>query len=145
MNPTHRLKSLGGNHMAKYVYPAIFAEEENGYSVSFPDISGCYSDGDTLADAVENAKDALCLMLYDLEERGEAIPSPSPLKAIKSTLNDVVSLVACDTLEYRKFFDKKAVKKTLTIPNWLNTMAERSNVNFSAVLQDALIEKLHLQ
>ncbi|MBR1530242.1 MAG: toxin-antitoxin system, antitoxin component, HicB domain protein [Oscillospiraceae bacterium] len=53
-------------------------------------------------------------------------------------------MVACDTLEYRKFFDKKAVKKTLTIPNWLNIMAERAGVNFSAVLQEALLEKLNI-
>ena len=59
--------------MAKYVYPAIFKSEKDGFSVSFPDISGCYSQGDTLAEAIENAKDALCLMLYDMEENGEVI------------------------------------------------------------------------
>lgn len=131
--------------MAKYVYPAIFTPcEESGYTVRFPDVPGCYTDGDTLADAVEMANDALCLMLYDMEDRQEEIPVPSAPSDIPTEDGEIVSLVACDTLEYRKFFDKKAVKKTLTIPNWLNTMAERSGVNFSAVLQEALIEKLHL-
>ena len=131
--------------MTKYVYPAILSpSEDGGFTVSFPDVSGCYTDGDTLAEAIENAKDALCLMLYDIEERGDALPVPTATKDIHSENNDIVSLVACDTLEYRKFFDKKAVKKTLTIPNWLNTMAERADINFSVTLQEALINKLQL-
>lgn len=131
--------------MAKYVYPAIFSpSEDGGFTVSFPDVSGCYTDGDTLAEAIENAKDALCLMLYDMEERGEALPVPTATKEVSSEKDDIVSLVACDTLEYRKFFDKKAVKKTLTIPNWLNVMAERADINFSVTLQEALIDKLQI-
>ena len=64
--------------MAKYVYPAIFSPSEDGeFTVSFPDVSGCYTEGDTLAEAMEQAKDALCLMLYDLEEREESIPVPT--------------------------------------------------------------------
>lgn len=131
--------------MAKYVFPALFTREESGiYAVEFPDIEGCYTSGESLADAVEMAKDALCLMLYDMEEDGKAIPGPSDIAGIDAPEGAIVSLVACDTLEYRKFYDRKAVKKTLTIPNWLNVIAERSGVNFSAVLQEALIEKLHL-
>ena len=131
--------------MAKYVYPAIFSpSEDGGFTVSFPDVSGCYTEGDTLAEAIEKAKDALCLMLYDLEEREESIPVPTRINDVVTENGDIVSLVACDTLEYRKFLDKKAVKKTLTIPNWLNTMAERADINFSAALQEALIEKLHI-
>ena len=131
--------------MAKYVYPAIFSpSEDGGFTVSFPDVSGCYTEGDTLAEAIEQAKDALCLMLYDLEEREESIPVPTRINDVVTESGDIVSIVACDTLEYRKFFDKKAVKKTLTIPNWLNTMAERADINFSAALQEALIEKLNI-
>ena len=131
--------------MAKYVYPAIFSpSEDGGFTVSFPDVSGCYTEGDTLGEAIEQAKDALCLMLYDLEEREESIPMPTSINDVVTESGDIVSLVACDTLEYRKFFDKKAVKKTLTVPNWLNTMAERADINFSAALQEALIEKLHI-
>ena len=131
--------------MAKYVYPAIFSpSEDGGFVVSFPDVSGCYTDGNTLAEALEQAKDALCLMLYDMEEREEAIPEPTNAKDIVTEKDDIVSLITCDTLEYRKFFDKKAVKKTLTIPNWLNIMAERADINFSTTLQEALIDKLKL-
>ena len=131
--------------MAKYVYPAIFSpSDDGGFTVSFPDVSGCYTEGDTLAEAMEQAKDALCLILYDLEEREESIPVPTSINDVVTENGDIVSLVACDTLEYRKFFDKKAVKKTLTIPNWLNTMAERADINFSTALQEALIEKLNI-
>ena len=128
----------------KYAYPAVFTPECGGYTVNFPDVPSCYTEGDTLAEAIENAADVLCLRLYDMEEAGDSISSPSAIDAIETDNDAFVSVVACDTLEYRKFYDKKAVKKTLTIPNWLNIMAERAEVNFSAVLQEALIQKLHI-
>lgn len=129
--------------MAKYVYPAVFtAEEEGGYSIHFPDLEGCYTQGEDLAEGLEMAKDVLCLVLYGLEEEQKEIPAASALNEVKAEENQIVTLVACDTIEYRKFFDNRAVKKTLSIPNWLNTMAERANINFSGVLQDALKEKL---
>lgn len=131
--------------MAKYAYAAVFTPaEEGGFTVNFPDLPNCFTDGDTIAEALEMAKDVLCLTLYGLEEDQKEIPQPTELVQIHAEQGEIVSLVACDTLEYRKFFDKKAVKKTLTIPNWLNIIAERNEVNFSAVLQEALIAKLHL-
>ena len=63
---------------------------------------------------------------------------------VETEQGEFVSLVTCDTLEYRKYYDNKAVKKTLTIPAWLNTMAEREGINFSAVLQSALKKELHV-
>lgn len=132
--------------MAKYVYAAVFTpEDEGGFSVNFPDLEGCYTQGDTIAQAMDNAEDVLCLTLYDLEEKDAAIPAPSGVKALKTQGSEFVSLVSCDTLEYRRYYDNKAVKKTLTIPNWLNVMSEKANVNFSAVLQKALMEELHIE
>ncbi|MBQ3692297.1 MAG: type II toxin-antitoxin system HicB family antitoxin [Clostridia bacterium] len=128
----------------KYVFPAVFSEEETGYSVRFPDVSGCYTDGENLAEAVAMAEDALNLMLYTLEEKGLPINRPSDIRSLILGENEFATLIPADTLEYRRYFDSKAVKKTLTIPSWLNTMSERENINFSAVLQEALIEKLHL-
>lgn len=128
--------------MAKYAYPAVFEKDGDAFSVYFPDIEGCYTQGDNTVEALEMAKDALCLMLYDMEEKGTAIPSPSDICSIAAPSDGFVSLVVCDTLEYRRFFDNKAVKKTLTIPSWLNTMAEKKGVNFSQVLQDALKAQL---
>ena len=91
-----------------------------------------------MQEAYENAEDALCLMLYDMEECGEKIPQASRPADIKTKGDAFVSIVPCDTLDYRRQYDNKAVKKTLTIPSWLNTMAEREGINFSATLQDAL-------
>jgi predicted RNase H-like HicB family nuclease len=131
--------------MAKYVYPAIFTcENGGGYSVLFPDFESCYTCGDDMADALDMAKDVLCLTLYGMEKEGKVIPAPSDIKMIRATDIDVVSLVGCDTEFYRRFYDSKAVKKTLTIPMWLNEQAERENINFSQTLQRALKEELHI-
>ena len=132
--------------MAKYVYPAIFTKENDGkYSVLFPDIEDCYTGGDDMADALEMAEDVLCLTLYDMEKDGKAIPAPSDCKTIGVEDDSVVSLVRCDTDFYRRFYENKAVKKTLTIPMWLNERAERANINFSGILQEALKSQLHIQ
>ena len=90
------------------------------------------------------AEDALCLMLYSLEEDKQQIPRSSEIKDIETKGDSFVTLIACDTIEYRKFYDNKSIKKTLTIPNWLNTLSEREGINFSQVLQEALISKLNI-
>lgn len=128
----------------KYVYPAVFTVESEGISVLFPDIPNCATSGETLAEAMEMAADALALMLYSMEEDNLPIPAPTDIRQMSADTNSFVSLISCDTLEYRKMFDNKSVKKTLTIPSWLNKAAERENINFSAALQDALREQLHL-
>lgn len=128
----------------KYVYPAIFTTEPEGISVTFPDLPNCATSGKTISEALEMASDALALMLYDMEEDGKEIPPASDIRTLAANDDAFISLIACDTLEYRKMFDGKAVKKTLTIPSWLNKAAERENINFSAVLQNALRAQLHL-
>ena len=131
--------------MAKYTFPAIFMpEDEGGYSISFPDIEGCYTSAETLVEGMENANDALTLMLYDMEETNTAIPEASDIRDIKTNGKEFTTLICCDTLEYRKLFNSKAVKKTLSIPAWLNTLAERADINFSAVLQKALKAELNI-
>lgn len=131
--------------MAKYVYPAIFTQEAGGYSIRFPDFDSCYTSAQTLEEGMDMANDVLCLTLYGLEEDGGTIPAASPIKAVQAGEAEFVTLVSCDTIEYRKFYDNKAVKKTLTIPAWLNTMAERQGVNFSMTLQTALKQELNIQ
>lgn len=129
--------------MAKYIFPAIFTQEKDGgYSIHFPDIESCYSQGDDLQDAYDMAADVLCLKLYDMEEAKKPIPKASNPKDISVDQDSFIALIAADTFEYRKFYDNKAIKKTLTIPQWLNTMAEREGVNFSHELQSALKTKL---
>lgn len=130
--------------MAKYLYPAVFTKEDAGYSVSFPDLKNCFTSGETLEEAMEMANDVLCLTLYDLEQEGAMIPAASAVNSISHEENEFVSLVGCDTIAYRRFFDNKAVKKTLSIPSWLNDMAERAGINFSGTLQEALKTKLNI-
>lgn len=131
--------------MAKYVYPAVFTHEaEGGYSINFPDLKNCFTSAPTLEEGIEMAADVLCLTLYGMEEDGVTPPAPSDVRNIHTEENELTTLIRCDTVEYRKFFDNKAVKKTLTIPSWLNTMAEKQGVNFSMILQNALKAELHI-
>lgn len=131
--------------MAQYVYPAVFTEEDCGYSINFPDIENCFTSAETLGEGIKMANDVLCLMLYEMEQAGEAIPEASSIHDIPVGENEFVNFVSCDTVEYRKFFDNKAVKKTLSIPSWLNDMAERAGINFSSTLQTALKQQLNIQ
>ena len=123
----------------KYIYPAVFSEENGKYYVSVPALSGCNTVGDDLQDAVEMARDAIEMWLCIAEDRNENIPSPTfDIKPEKG----FVSLIDADTTLYRKMTSSKAVKKTLSIPSWLNQQAELAGINFSQVLQEALTQKL---
>lgn len=126
----------------RYVYPAVFSKEEIGYSVYFPDIEECVTCGDDLADAIEMAQDALALILYEYEDKGKPAPDVSNAEDIPLETGEFVNYIVADTIGYRKRFNKKAVKKTLTIPEWLNEMAVKADINFSQTLQEALEEKL---
>lgn len=126
----------------KYVYPAIFTPEENGgYSIIFPDLEGCFTCGDDLIDGMQMAEDVLALVLYGYEKDEREIPLPTKRENIKLQGKEFVNYVACDTMEYRKRYNNKAVKKTLSIPAWLNEKACSMNINFSQVLQEALMKK----
>lgn len=130
----------------KYIYPAVFTEEsEGGYSVVFNDLESCYTCGDTLEEAMCMAKDVLELVLYGYEVDNKPIPSPTPIHSITTDDTSFVTLIQADTLMYRKEFSQKSVKKTLTIPEWLNEASIQANINFSNVLQEALKQKLNIQ
>lgn len=129
--------------MSKHFYPAVFTEEDDGYSVVFPDFEGCFSEGDTFEEAYEMAVDALGLYLKDGDNSFE-YPNATHPKNIATNKNEFIVMIEFDMLEYLKKHNDKAVKKTLTIPAWLNDMAIKENVNFSNILQNALIEHLHI-
>ena len=132
--------------MAKYVYPAIFTKEEDGlYSVEFPDIKGCVTCGDNLADAIYMAQDVLAFTLYDYERDNKEVPQASDIEDMKVPEGSFVNDILCDTLLYQRRNSNKAVKKTLSIPEWLNELAMNAEVNFSQVLQDALKVKLNIK
>lgn len=130
--------------MKTHIYPAIFHAEDVGYSITFPDLLGCISEGDSLEEALEMAEDALGIYLYTLSEDGVSFPIPSNPAEIQLKEKEFITLIAWDKIEYLKRTDNKAVKKTLTIPSWLNYLAEKENINFSGVLQKALKERLQL-
>ncbi len=129
--------------MAKYVYPALFKAEGDTIFVSFPDIENCFTQGKNMVEAIEMAEDALALSLVYMEDNKLEIPKASDLKSIEG--DGLKSLVIADTVKYRKETSNKAVKKTLTIPSWLNEAAEKQSVNFSQVLQDALIAQVGIK
>ena len=131
--------------MAKYAYPAVFTPEENGgYSVTFRDLEGCYTCGDNIEDAIYMAEDVLALCLWDYENEKKTVPIPSAPGTIKIKDGEFVSYIRADTIEYARKVSNRAVKKTLSIPEWLNIRAEEAGVNFSQVLQEALKQKLGL-
>ena len=131
--------------MGKYVYPAVFTtEKEGGYSVLFPDLTGCYTCGDSLDEAMSMAEDVLAFTLYSMEKKSSVIPSPSRLQDLKVKKNEFVNYIHCDTIGYQKRNNNKAVRKSVTIPEWINEAAVQAELNFSQVLQDAIKEKLHL-
>ena len=131
--------------MSTVSYPSIFHPEENGYWVEFPDLPGCFSQGNSIEESYAMASEALGVYLDHSDDVFEReIPMPTSMDlVIKDNKNDIVMLVTFDSLEYARRHRTRAVKKTLSIPEWLNDLAVKENVNFSQVLQDALIEKLY--
>ncbi len=128
-----------------YVYPAIFTYEDDGISVEFPDLPGCLTCADTTEDAIKMAKEALGLHLYDMEEENETIPVASNISDLSLEKNQIPILIDINMVLHRKAIENTSVKKTLTIPQWLNKEAERHNINFSQVLQEALKQQLNFK
>ncbi|MDR0519693.1 MAG: type II toxin-antitoxin system HicB family antitoxin [Clostridiales Family XIII bacterium] len=129
----------------KLVYPVVLTPaEEGGYSVYMPDFEK-NTQGDDLAEALEMAQDALEMMGVFWQDENREIPPPSDIGDIKAEQGDIVTLVPVDFDAYRKRTDSRAVKKTLSLPSWLNAKAEVAGVNFSAVLQEALKERLGVE
>lgn len=123
-------------------YPAIFHAEDGGFWVEFPDLPGCVTEGDSIAEAVAEASSALGGFLCSMLDRKLELPAPSDLRTIATEGNDFASIVIANPLAFQQ--RTKAIKKTLTIPEWLNEAAEARHINFSAVLQQALINQLQI-
>jgi predicted RNase H-like HicB family nuclease len=134
------------------IYPACFFKEENGYSVVFPDLNWLATCGETENEAMSMAVDCLAGYLYTLKNDGEQFPAASAMKDVSlekvakeldaDTTNAFVSMVSVDVAEYAKTHFEKSVRKTLTIPAWLNIAAQQKNINFSQALQEALLAKI---
>ena len=126
--------------MKTIYFPAIFHPEEVGYSASVPDLEGCFTQGDTMEETLTMLEDAIGLMLEDCE----SIPRPSDPAGLIPEQGDFVVAVPFSLLNYRRRNDTRSVKKTLSLPAWLNAAAEEAHINFSGVLQDALKAKLNI-
>lgn len=127
--------------MNKIYYPVAFLPEEEGYSVRVPDLDGCYTQGDTFDEAVEMAQDAIGLYLEGVRK----VPAPSLPAQVALEQGEFVAVVPFDILAYKRRHDTKAVKKTLTVPSWLNEAAEAAHINFSSVLQAGLKQQLNIE
>ena len=121
-----------------FVYPAIFHKEDDAYWVEFPDLAGCHTYGNSIPETMEAAQEALSAYLLTLLEQERPFAAPSNISELHPD-DGFPSLVSCAIDQYK---DAKAVKKTLTIPSWLNDRAIAMGLNFSKVLQDALIAKI---
>lgn len=124
----------------KMIYPAVFHFEDEAYWVEFPDLPGCQSFGSSISDTLENAREALEVYAVSLIENNEKIPPATDIAKIDIEDGAFASLVDIDLSAY--FKKAKAVKKTLTIPEWLNEAATKKGINFSQTLQDALMTKI---
>ena len=128
----------------KYVYPAILTQEEEGIIVSFPDVEGARTDGTTMEEALENADDVLNLMLLTMEEKHMNIKPPTPIVSLDVPKGSMVALVRADTLAYSKKVDTRAIRKSVSIPAWMDSLAREHNLNFSNVLQNAICRELNI-
>lgn len=129
--------------MEKLFYPAIFHKaEEGGFWISFPDLPECFTEGDDMKQAYEMAVEALGLALVNRKEEKEEIPMPSEIDKIQNE-EGIFVVIEFDMQEYLRKHNAKAVKKTLSIPQWLNEEATAMGINFSQVLQEALMNKLN--
>jgi len=131
----------------KLTYPACFYRDDKSgeYAVVVPDLPGCVSGGDSLADAILMATDAASGWVLDELEDGKDIPAASAIEDIHPDHGGFVNVLVLDMDSYAERYGNKAVRKTLTIPAWLNTFAESKHVNFSQVLQESLTDMYQRQ
>lgn len=129
--------------MNKLFYPALFHQaEEGGFWISFPDFPECLTQGENMEEAYEMAVDALGFCVTDLLKAQKELPAASKPCDIESSEDSVLMVIEFDMATYKRKHNSRAVKKTLSIPEWLNEEANAMGINFSQVLQEALMNKI---
>ena len=130
----------------RYSYIAIFSYEEDGISIEFPDLPGCFpcADKDDTENALKNAKEALGLHIWGMEQDNELLPIPSSVTSLKLQTNQVPVLIEVFMPPIRERINSKFVKKTLSLPAWLAAKADEDGVNCSRLFQNALMEYLQI-
>ncbi|WP_296559488.1 type II toxin-antitoxin system HicB family antitoxin [uncultured Acetobacterium sp.] len=129
----------------RYEFIAVFNYADDGISIEFPDLPGCLPCADTTDEAIKNAKEAMGLHLFGMEQDGDEIPNPTPLEKIHLKKGDIPILIDVFMPTVRDRMKTRFVKKTLSLPAWLADQADAEGVNFSKVFQNALIEYLDTQ
>lgn len=130
--------------LGKFYYPAIFLVADDGITVTFPDFDFIVTQGLTIQEAFEKSEEVLGVGIDDYLERGEYPPKATNILDINLLPNSYVSLISVDMDEWTKMYSNKSVRKNVTLPAWLNLLAEKENINFSSLLQDALLRKMGL-
>ena len=128
----------------KLAYPAIitYCEEDNSYNVEFPDLKGCVSGGFSLIEAIEMGIDAASGWILTEIEEGNTVPKASEPRKIKLPDDkSFINMLILDMDSYTEKYSSKCVRKNITLPKWVNTRAEKNNVNFSQLLQNTIVEK----
>ena len=129
--------------MRRHFIPAIFTKEDSGYAIHFPDLEGVFTEGETMEESYEMCHDAIGLYLWENNGLKE-MPNITPIEDIQLEKNEFLVAIEFDEQSYLKKNNSQSVKKTLTIPSWLNEVAIQHNINFSQVLQDSLKKQLNL-
>ena len=126
----------------KYIYTAIFIPNEDGtkFYCRVPDLPGCITTGNSIEDAIEMITDAASGWLVVAEDEGNSIPATTPQYDLDIPDNAICSIICIDTLAYRAATDTKAIRKNVSLPAWMATLAEKRGVNCSQVLQDGLMQ-----
>lgn len=132
----------GWIHMV--IYYAMFDFADNGINVVFPDLNNAATFGENMHEALYMAKDLLAGWLIDAEDEKQAFPSPTDHRSLSVAAGNLLIPIEVDLSFYRKKFESKPIKKTLTIPKYLNDLGNEAGINFSATLTEALKEKLEV-
>lgn len=121
-----------------YAFPAVFHVADDGISITFPDLPGCLPCANSMEEAFANAREALQLHLYGMEEDNEPIPEPAAIKNIVLGSDDTIAMIEAWMPPFRERMDNKAVNKTVTLPRWLDTLAKKEKINYSHIFQQSL-------
>lgn len=132
------------NYPDGYIFPAIIEKYGNAWSVGFPDLPGCVATGSDFQDALKNAKEAAAFHLWGMEQDGDDIPAASAPDAQELEKGQTVCFLDIPMFPIRAAMDNRSVRKTLTIPWYLNELGEKKHINFSRVLQKALRQELNI-
>lgn len=127
----------------KQAYPVIITKDKDFFVASIPDFE-TGTQGESLAEVIEMARDAIGMCGCYMQDEKKDIPIPTDIGNVTKESSDILTLVDVDFDEYRKKHEMRTVRKNVTIPSWLNEEAESANINFSALLQKAIKAELHL-